>query len=53
MLEDENYTKSSYSMTMKEFHCHTLTKQLNEKKIKNNDIMHRKKCTLNCRFINF
>ncbi len=33
MLEDENYTKSSYSMTMKEFQRHTLIKQLNEKNI--------------------
>jgi hypothetical protein len=51
MLGDENYTKSSYSMTMKEFQCHTLIKKLNEKKYY--DIMHRKKCTLICQFINF
>jgi hypothetical protein len=48
MLKDENFTKSSYSMTMKEFEHHRLIRK------KNGDIMHReKKCTLICRFIKF
>jgi hypothetical protein len=31
MLQDENFTKSSYSKTMKEFERHRLIRQLNEK----------------------
>jgi hypothetical protein len=31
-LEDENFTKSSYSMMMGEFEYHSFFRQLNEKK---------------------
>ncbi len=32
-LEDENFTKSSYSMIMEEFEYRSLFRQLNEEKI--------------------
>jgi hypothetical protein len=42
-LEDENFTKSSYSMMMGEFEYHSLYKQLNEEQILIfDDVMHKK-----------
>ncbi len=40
-LEDDNFTKSSYSMMMEEFEYHNLTRKINqEQKLMFDDIMH-------------
>jgi hypothetical protein len=43
-LEDDNFTKSSYSMMMEEFEYHNLIIKINEEqKLMFDDIMHLKK----------
>jgi hypothetical protein len=54
-LEDENFTKSSYSMMMEEFEYCSLLRQLNEEqRLIFDDVMHRKQLypdTLICLFL--
>ncbi len=45
-IENENFTKSSYSMMMEEFEYRSLLKQLKKKNLIFDDVMHKEKCTL-------
>ncbi len=53
-LENENFTKPSYSMMMEEYEYCNLIKQLNdEQRLIFDGIMHKINYTLICRFVYF